>query len=350
MSPPQNYGHQAPIHQAYPPPPQQLGYGPPPSAPAPYGTPQQPPINVSNDVNAIYKACKGFGTNERALINIFAHRDGPTIDAIRRGYTYGDLISLLEKEISGDFRTVMVATALGPLESHSYFAHKAMTGAGTNEDMLTEAIMGRSGGEIAALKSVYHARYHTSLEADVRSDLSMKTEKMFLMALAVNSGGREEEWTPVPPPHQVQAGVSALYQATRGRLGTDEITVCGIFTRLNDQHIRALAYEYERMHRENLMTVIKREFSGHMKNALLYIIEGALNKAQRDACLLEDSMKGFGTKDDLLIQRVVRIHWDRMHLENVKNAYKKLYGRDLYSRIKGETGGYYREMLLELVK
>ena len=57
-----------------------------------------------------------------------------------------------------------------------------------------------------------------------------------------------------------------------------------------------------------------------------------------------------GTKDDLLIMRVVRIHWDRAHLENVKRAYQQMYKRDLIKRIHGETSGDYRSMLETLVR
>jgi len=37
-------------------------------------------------------------------------------------------------------------------------------------------------------------------------------------------------------------------------------------------------------------------------------------------------------------------------MTNVKAAYRSLYGKDLSKRIRGETSGYYRDMLLEIVK
>jgi annexin A7/11 len=255
---------------------------------------------------------------------------------------------VLNKETSGDFNTVMVATALGPIESHAFFARRAVAGIGTNEAMLTEAIMGMSAGEIAAIRTAYSSRYRKSLDTDVRSDLSMKTKELFMMALS--APGRADQWVQCGPPQQMQAEAMALYQATRGRIGTDETAVSRILTRLNDQQLRVVAHEYQRLYGTDLLSTIKSEFSGHMKDAFIYIVEGAMDKARRDAQLLEDSMKGFGTRDDLLIQRVARIHWDRAHLENVKAAYKKIYSRDLYSRIRSETSGDYREMLLELIK
>jgi annexin A7/11 len=67
------------------------------------------------------------------------------------------------------------------------------------------------------------------------------------------------------------------------------------------------------------------------------------------AQLLEDAMAGMGTKDDLLIGRVIRAHWDRTNMANVRGAYEKRYHRSLASRIKGETSGDYERMLLACI-
>jgi annexin A7/11 len=62
--------------------------------------------------------------------------------------------------------------------------------------------------------------------------------------------------------------------------------------------------------------------------------------------LLEDSMVGMGTKEKLLTARVIRFHWDRNMMNNVKGAYRHRYKKELGARIKGETGGDFEKMLL----
>ena len=57
-----------------------------------------------------------------------------------------------------------------------------------------------------------------------------------------------------------------------------------------------------------------------MELALLQQLRTGTDKAMRDAMLLEDAMHGLGTKDHLLVNRVVRIHWDKNHLQQVKGA------------------------------
>jgi annexin A7/11 len=61
-------------------------------------------------------------------------------------------------------------------------------------------------------------------------------------------------------------------------------------------------------------------------------------------------MKGMGTKDERLVVRAVRVHWDRQHLANVKAAYKHKYKQDLLQRVKGETSGDYQRLLIALLE
>ena len=68
-----------------------------------------------------------------------------------------------------------------------------------------------------------------------------------------------------------------------------------------------------------------------------------------DAILLEDTMAGVGTKDHLLVNRVVRYHWDRNHMHQVKAAYRQRFGHDLAHRIRGEISGEYERLMLACV-
>lgn len=61
-------------------------------------------------------------------------------------------------------------------------------------------------------------------------------------------------------------------------------------------------------------------------------------------------MKGFGTKDKLLVARVVRCHWDPRHMDQVKGAYHHAYGRTLSSRIAADTSGDYEKLMVKCVE
>lgn len=86
-----------------------------------------------------------------------------------------------------------------------------------------------------------------------------------------------------------------------------------------------------------------------MKEALLFQLRHAVDKYMHAAQLLEDSMAGLGTKDHLLISRVVRFHWDRNQLANVKGAYQHRYKKGLAARIRGETSGDYQMLMVACV-
>ena len=86
-----------------------------------------------------------------------------------------------------------------------------------------------------------------------------------------------------------------------------------------------------------------------MKDALLFQLRHSVDKYMHAAQLFEDAMAGMGTKDELLVGRVVRYHWDRNELANIKGAYQQRFRRSLASRIKGETSGDYGRLMVACI-
>lgn len=293
---------------------------------------------------------KGFGTDEKTLIRVLANLDPLQVATVRDTYQKlfpkHNLIDDIRSETSGWFEKGLVALARGPLLHDVYLLHDAMDGPGTKEKVLNDILLGRSNADIAAIKSTY-AQIHRgqSLEAKVRGDLSMKTERHFMMVLA---GNRNEDSQPVIQA-EVDRDVMDLYKATEGKLGTDELLVCDIFTHRNDAQLRAIAQAYQQKFRVKLEDVIKKEFSGHMEDALLFQLRHACDKYMHCARLLEDAMAGMGTKDHLLVSRVVRFHWNKHDMANIRGAYQKLRGTPLPQRIKGETSGDYEKLMLACI-
>lgn len=197
-----------------------------------------------------------------------------------------------------------------------------------------------------AIKHAYQATFGRSMEADVKGDLSMKTERLFGMVIAAN---RTEESAPIIP-QELDRDCTELHRATEGKVGTDQITVCNIIATRSDGQIRALAHRYQQKYHIALVDVIKKEFSGHMEDALLLMTNRALDRAMTDAVQLEDTMKGVGTKDELLVNRVVRVHWDKAHLDQVRKAYMHQYKRNLIARVKEETSGDFKKLLVECLE
>ena len=87
-----------------------------------------------------------------------------------------------------------------------------------------------------------------------------------------------------------------------------------------------------------------------MKDVLMLLVARANNRAEAEAVRLEESMAGMGTKDELLVQRVVRCHWDQNFMRAVSDAYKRKYGKSLVRRIEGETRGDYERLMVACVQ
>jgi annexin A7/11 len=200
---------------------------------------------------------KGFGTDEKALINILANKDPYQVAMIRQVYHQHHKRNLetdVASEVSGHFEDGLLAILRGPLQQDVHLLHHAMSGLGTKESFLNDVLLARSNADMAAIKRAYQATYHRPLEDVIKGDLSMKTERHFSMVLA---GNRAEDSAPVIP-QQIDQDVVELYKATEGKVGTDELLVCSILSSRNDAQIRAIAHAYEAKFRRSLETVIKK--------------------------------------------------------------------------------------------
>ena len=295
---------------------------------------------------------KGFGTDEAALIRVLAHFPGPEIMHLKTTFQQRHHRSLeadVKKETSGHFEDALLSILRGPLMHDVYTLNRALKGVGTNEHMVNDVLLCRKNADLRAIKAAYHATYNRTLEKDVAEDLSLKTERLFSMVLAAN---RQEESSPLIP-QSTEADIAELHRAMEARgagQGADQLTVCSILSGRSSGQIRAIAQGYEGRYRAPLESVIKRQFSGHMQEALVEVVRAACDPAMRDAIRLEECMAGPGTKDDLLVERVVGMHWDRGHMQQVKGAYRHRYKRELVERVRGETSGDYERVLVGMIE
>lgn len=200
---------------------------------------------------------KGFGTDEKALIRTLANKDPLQVNTIRDAYQRlhrRDLVSDIKSEVSGCFEAGLVALVRGPLLHDVFMLYEATDGPGTKEKVLNDVLLGRSNADINAIKSTYQRVFGTRLEDVIRGDLSMKTERHFMIVLQAQ---RAEDSAPVIPA-EIGRDVGDLYNATEGMVGTDEVKVCSILSTRNDNQIRAIAQEYRQKYAKNLEDVIRK--------------------------------------------------------------------------------------------
>ncbi|GJM86880.1 hypothetical protein PR202_ga02779 [Eleusine coracana subsp. coracana] len=82
---------------------------------------------VEEDCEQLRKAFKGWGTNEKLIVSILAHRDAAQRRAIRRWYAdaYGEeLLRALSDEIHGKFERAVILWTLDPAERDAVLANE----------------------------------------------------------------------------------------------------------------------------------------------------------------------------------------------------------------------------------
>ncbi|KAJ5452684.1 Annexin type fungal XIV [Penicillium cf. griseofulvum] len=336
-----------------------VGYGaPPPGAPPggafpPQGIPSRPspgytpgelaPGDFRPQADALRKAMKGFGTDEKALIAVLSQLDPLQVAAVRDTYSKHlgrDLFKDVKSETGGYFGNGLLAVLEGPLMHDVESLHDAIDGAGTKEWLLNDILLGRTNADINAIRTAYEMRYKRSLSRDVEGDLSFKTSTLFATVLRA---ARHEESTPINP-QTIEADIRCLQ-------AKESVTeVCVIFAKSSNAELRAISQTFESRYHIPLEKHIKDKFSGHMEDALLQMLRSATDPALRDAILLEDCMSGMGTKDDRLVVRVVRVHWDRKHKDMIKRAYQHKYKKNLIDRVRSETSSDYQRLMVALLE
>jgi annexin A7/11 len=200
---------------------------------------------------------KGIGTDEKALIRHLATKDPLQIHMIRQAYKSRfsrDLLNDVKSEVNGHFEDGLLAIIRGPLMQDVVLLHGAMDGPGTKEKVLNDILLGRSNTDLNAIKEEYRKTYRQSLESAVKNDLSMKTERHFMMVLAAT---RAEESAPVVP-QQIDQDAMEIYKATEGKVGTDELMVCSILSQRSNAQIGAIAYTYRQKFSKDLESVIRK--------------------------------------------------------------------------------------------
>ncbi len=296
------------------------------------------------DAEALRKAMKGFGTDEAALIKICANRTNAQRQQIKFAYkaAFGrDLIADLKSELHGKFEDAMVALFTEPIEYDADQLREAMKGLGTNEDTLIEIIASRSAAQLAAIKAKFKEKYNRDLENDVKKE-THGTLQHLLISLLQGSRSANTQVNQA----QMAAVAQEIYQAGEAKLGTDESVFNKYFCTLSPYELASMAQQYHKLTGHTILQAIDKEFHGDSKKALRTIVYATLSPSEYFATRVNDAIKGWGTKDHLLIR--ILITRDEIDMPQIKQYYKQLYGKDMVQAVKSDISGDYQKLMIEL--
>ncbi|KAG4076004.1 hypothetical protein HA402_003830 [Bradysia odoriphaga] len=302
-------------------------------------------FDPADDAKALRKAMKGFGTDEDALIDVLCRRSNEQRIMILRSYktNFGkDLVEDIKSETSGNFEKLLVALLTPIVDYYVKELHDAMSGLGTDEDVLIEILCSMTNYEIHTIKNAYERLYGKNLESELMSETSGHFKRLLVALCTANrdeSGSTDID--------AARRDATELLRAGELRVGTDESTFNMILCQRNFAQIRLICNEYEKISGHSLEKAINNEFSGDIMDGLVAILQCTSNKSEFFASRLHKSMAGLGTNDNQLIRLIVtRCEID---LNDIKAAFEQKYGKSLRSWIKGDTSGHYKHALYVLI-
>ena len=301
--------------------------------------------NLEKYVQQLYKAMKGAGTDEDALIRVTVENPLKKRLKIKAQYilTYGtDLLDDFKSDLSGNFLELMLGLYTDIFEYDAEQCHKAIEGLGTNEDTLIEIIGTRPGWMLNKIKKVYKDRYKVELEKDVKGDTSGNFQKLLISLLQCS---RSEDKN--ADKEKCKSIAEELYNAGEKKLGTDEQIFNKFFATSSPSELMHIAREYHKQYGNSIMKAIDGEFSGDIKKLIKTVIYANISPSEYFATRIREAVKGLGTNEKIL-NRVI-ITRNEIDMKIIKKYYTLLYQKDMVEDIKDDTSGDYRKLLVALI-
>ncbi|XP_034044308.1 annexin A5b [Thalassophryne amazonica] len=299
-------------------------------------------FSASADAEVLYKAMKGLGTDEDAILQLVTARSNAQRQEIKTTYKtlFGkDLISDLKGELSGKFETLIVALMTSPLAYDVMLLRNAIKGAGTDEKVLVEILASRTPKQVKDISAAYKQEYDDNLEEDVAGDTSGHFKRLLVILLQASRQQGIQHGT-------IESDAQALFKAGEQKFGTDEQSFVTILGNRSAEHLQKVFDAYMKLSGYEIEESIQRETSGNLRSLLLAVVKCARSVPAYFAETLYYSMKGAGTDDNTLIR--VMVSRSEVDLLDIRREFRRLFPTSLHSMIKRDTGGDFRKTLLLL--
>ncbi|XP_016102764.1 annexin A5-like isoform X2 [Sinocyclocheilus grahami] len=296
-------------------------------------------FNANDDAEVLFKAMKGLGTDEDAILQLLIARSNAQRQEIKAAFKTlhgNDLVDNLKSELGGKFESLIVALMTPPIMYDVTCLRDAIKGAGTDEKGLIEILASRLPNEVNEIKSLYKREHNDDLEEDVTGDTGGHFGRMLVVLLqASRQQGIQEDL--------IQSDAQALLAAGEQKYGTDEGQFITILGNRSNAHLRRVFEEYRKLSGYEIEESIQRETSGTLQEVLLAVVKCARSVPGYFAESLYNSMKGAGTDDQNLIR--IMVSRSEVDMMDIRTEFRKRFATSLHKTIQGDTSGDYRKAL-----
>jgi len=297
-------------------------------------------LDAKKDAEVIHKAIHGLGTDEKALISVIGRRPNWHMQKVREEYEklyQKDMLKQVESDVSWNFKNLLIGLIKSRSEYRGEQVYKAIKGLGTDEWVLIDFCIASDNKSIEEFKQFFRQKYETSLVDFVKGDTSGNFEKILVHCLEAN---RETDIKQ----GEIASDSEKLYKGGEAKWGTDDKLFIELLSKRSHEHLQKVSEHYGKQHKLGLEHAISSETSGWYKSALLTCIQTPeIHWAKR----CNQAIKGLGTNDSLLVNCFSQC--SKPFLHEVAKEYKKIYNVSLEDDVKGDTSGYYGELLATLL-
>lgn len=295
--------------------------------------------DFKGDAEALHKAMKGAGTEEKVLIDIIGNRSKQELAQIAQEYHAlfkADLAKDLAGDTSYNFKELLCWRVLPNAEVRKQLLLRATKGAGTAEKYLVDVLAPATNAEVLALY-----QHDPQIVAAVLNDVSHGDFSK--VVLEVLKGKRNE--TQQIDEKEAERVAENLYKAGEGKFGTDEQTFTSLLTQYGPAFLTRVSYHYAAKHKHSLEIAIKKETSGHYEDILVALTKPSLvYYADR----LYQAMHGLGT-DERALNYIFAV-LSKEEVKQVAHLFQERHKEPLEKAVKGDTSGDYGSLLLALLK
>lgn len=292
---------------------------------------------------ALTGAMKGLGTSDSLLINfmVLAKDDMMEVRKHFHGLNGQMLEEWIESECTGDYKeTLMMLAGRNSEETISiapvYWAQRCKD-ALFSVETLKEVLVSMPATAIQRHTGLYEAVYGASLKEEVEKKCNEKGTFFFFTNWWKHA---MLSLTCLP----VELFVKGLWDAMHG-WGTDEYTLTALVCTLPENLYDEIHGLYLKTHERKLVNHIESETSFNYKKLLKY---QSMTWAESRATALHGAMSGWGTSEDQLVRIIICSTFKERAV--IREAYERLFGRDLIQHIESETSGNLKSILVAVLK
>ncbi|XP_071723187.1 annexin-like protein RJ4 [Rutidosis leptorrhynchoides] len=301
-------------------------------------------FSPTEDAEALQKACKGWGTNEKLIIKVLGHRNAAQRKQIRQAYEQlyeEDLVKRLESELSGDFEKAVYRWILDPADRDAVLANVALKKSNPDFPSDHRDFLRSFPDELLEVRKAYKLRYKRSLEEDVAAHTTGDIRKLLVgLVSAYRFEGEEIN------ARLANSEADVLHNAIRDKaFNHDE--VIRILTTRSKAQLRATFNRYRDDQGTSITKNILVEHPDDFSVALRTTIRCFNDHQKYFEKVLRNAIKRAGTdEDDITRVIVTRAEKD---LKEIKEEYYKRNSASLDQAVAKDTSGDYKAFLLALL-